>query len=152
MKYKTPEELIIGKISENRGTQNFMNKSELIKLAQENNIDDVSDKNDKRIIAIKVAEKIGYSELASKASVGVNSYELQKKFGITNNEVKKMADGGFITVVGKEQFRLYGKTRYANLYSPYDYFKSEEEVINWLVENSKKEDFRKMIEQYKNLR
>lgn len=135
MNYKTPEELIIGKISENRGTQNFINKSSLIELALENGIDDVSDKTDKRIIATKVAEKIGYYELAVKANVGVSSYELQKKFGITNNEIKKMAKGGFITVVGKEQFRLYGKTRYANLYSPYDYFKSEEEVINWLVEH-----------------
>ena len=135
MKYKTPEEIIIGKISENRGTKNFINKYELIKLALENGVEDVSDKIDKRIIATKVAEKIGYYELAVKANVGVSSYELQKKFGITNNEIKKMAKGGFITVVGKEQFRLYGKTRYANLYSPYDYFKSEEDVINWLVEH-----------------
>ena len=91
----------------------------------------------KKDIAVALAEKIGYAELAKLASVGVSSLELQKKFGITNNEVKKMEKGGFITVVGTEPFRMYDKNRYANLYSPYDYFKSEEEIINWLVEHPK---------------
>ena len=113
MKYKTPEEIIIGKISENRGTKNFINKYELIKLAEENNIEDITDKTDKKVIAVKIAEKIGYPELAVKANVGVSSYEMQEKFSITNDDVKKMAKYGFITVVGKERFRMYGKTRYA---------------------------------------
>ena len=139
MKYKTPEEIIIGKISENRGTQNFISKFELIKLAEENNIEDITDKTDKKVIAVKIAEKIGYPELAVKANVGVSSYELQEKFGITNDDVKKMANKGFITVVGKERFRMYGKTRYANLYSPYDYFKSQEEINNWITEHPKRE-------------
>ena len=139
MKYKTPEELIIGKISENRGTQNFIDKSKLIELALENGIEDVSDKIDKKLIAVKVAEKIGYFELAVKANVGVSSYEMQEKFGITNDDVKKMASKGFFTVVGKERFRLYGKTRYANLYSPYDYFKSQEDINKWIVEHPKRE-------------
>ena len=125
MTCKTPEEMIITLINQNRGTHNFINKGELIKLAIEKGVD-ASDKMDKKEIAIAIAEKIGYS-----------SYEMQKKFGITNNEVKKMEKGGFITVVGTESFRMYGKTHQANLYSPYDYFKSEEDVINWLVEHPK---------------
>ncbi len=138
MDYKTPEELIITLIDQNRGTHNFIDKSRLIELALENGIEDVSDKMYKKDIAVALAEKIGYPELAKLASVGVSSYEMQKKFGITNAEVKKMAKGGFITVVGTESFRMYGKTCHADLYSPYDYFKSEEEVISWLVEQSKK--------------
>lgn len=134
-KYASPEELIISKISENRGTQNFINKAVLIDIAHENGIDDISDKTDKQDIAIKVAEKIGYPELASKANVGVSSYELQQKFGITNDDIKNMAAAGFFTVVGKERFKGYGKYRYANLYSPYDYFKSNEQVTNWINEN-----------------
>ena len=136
--YKTPEEMIITLISQNRGTHNFINKSELVKLALENGLD-ASDKMDKKDIAITVADKIGYPELAEKASVGVSSYEMQKKFGITNDEVKKMAKAGFITVVGTDSFRMYGKTCHAELYSPYDYFKSEDEVISWLVEHPKRE-------------
>lgn len=136
MTCKTPEEMIITLINQNRGTHNFINKGELIKLAIEKGVD-ASDKMDKKEIAIAIAEKIGYSELANIASIGVSSYEMQKKFGITNNEVKKMEKGGFITVVGTESFRMYGKTHQANLYSPYDYFKSEEDVINWLVEHPK---------------
>ena len=137
MDCKTPEEMIITLIDQNRGTRNFIDKGRLIELALENGIEDVSDKMYKKDIAIALAEKIGYPELAKLASVGVSSYEMQKKFGITNNEVKKMAKGGFITVVGTESFRMYGKTCHANIYSPYDYFKSEEEVISWLVEHSK---------------
>ena len=138
MNCTTPEEMIIMLIGQNRGTKNFIDKSRLIELALENGIEDVSDKSYKKDIAIALAEKIGYAELAKLASVGVSSLELQKKFGVTNNEVKKMADGGFITVVGTESFRMYGKTCQANLYSSYDYFKSEEEVINWLVEHSRR--------------
>ena len=138
MNCKTPEEMIITLIDQNRGTHNFIDKSRLIELALENGIEDVSDKMYKKDIAIALAEKIGYPELAKLASVGVSSYEMQKKFGITNAEVKKMAKGGFITVVGTESFRMYGKTCHSDLYSPYDYFKSEEEVISWLVEQSKK--------------
>lgn len=137
MDYKTPEEMIITLISQNRGTKNFIQKSELIEIAIGNGLE-VNDKMDKRDIAKSVAEKIGYAELAKLASVGVSSFDMQKKFGITNNEVKKMANAGFITVVGTESFRMYGKACQADLYSPYDYFKSEEEVISWLVEQSKK--------------
>lgn len=137
MNCKTPEEMIITLINQNRGSKNFIQKSELIEIAIENGLD-VNDKMDKRDIAKCVADKIGYLELAKVASVGVSSLELQKKFGITNAEVKKMAKSGFISVVGNESFRMYGKTCYADLYSPYDYYKSEEEVISWLVEHSKK--------------
>lgn len=137
MNCTTPEEMIITLIDQNRGTHNFIDKSRLIELAFENGIEDVSDRMYKKDIAIALAEKIGYAELAKLASVGVSSLELQKKFGITNNEVKKMAKGGFITVVGTESFRMYGKTCHADLYSPYDYFRSEEEVISWLVEHPK---------------
>ena len=136
MNCTTPEEMIITLISQNRGTKNFIQKSELIEIAIDNGLD-VNDKMDKKDIAICVADKIGYAELAKLASVGVSSLEMQKKFGITNNEVKKMAKGGFITIVGTESFRMYGKTCHADLYSPYDYFKSEEDVINWLVEHPK---------------
>lgn len=136
MNYTTPEEMIITLISQNRGTKNFIQKSELIEIAIDNGLE-VNDKMDKKDIAKSVAEKIGYPELAKLASVGVSSYEMQKKFGITNAEVKKMAKGGFITVVGTESFRMYGKNCHADLYSPYDYFKSEEDVINWLVDHPK---------------
>lgn len=135
MDCKTPEEMIITLISQNRGTHNFINKDKLINLALENGVEDVSDKMDKKDIAVAFAKQIGYAELAKLAAVGVSSYEMQKKFGISNREVKKMADSGFFTIVGSESFRMYGKTRHANLYSPYDYFKSEEEILDWLDEH-----------------
>lgn len=134
MNYKTPEEMIITLISQNRGTKNFIQKSELIEIAIDNGLE-VNDKMDKKDIAVAFAKQIGYAELAKLAAVGVSSYDLQKKFGITNNEVKKMAREGFITIVGTESFRMYGKTHHANIYSPYDYFKSEEEILNWLDEH-----------------
>lgn len=136
MKYKSAEELVIGKITENRGTKNFINKSELIAIAKEYGID-ISDKSDKKEIAEKIVEIIGYSELAIRANVGVSSKELQDKFGITNDDIKRMAKNGFLTIVRKEPFRMYGKTRYANLYSPDDYFKTMQEVDNWIKNHPK---------------
>ena len=50
-----------------------IDKSRLIELALENGIEDVSDKMYKKDIAIDLAEKIGYPELAKLASVGVSS-------------------------------------------------------------------------------
>lgn len=142
MKYRSVEEMIIGRISENRGAKNFINKSTLIAIAKENGID-VTDNPIKKDIAEKIAEVIGYSELAIRANVGVSSKELQDKFGITNDDVKRMAKNEFFTIVGKESFQMYGKTRYANLYSPYDYFKSKEEVDNWISEHPKRRSHRK---------
>ena len=135
--YTSPEDIVLRKISQNRGTQNFMDKSDLIILGLENGVD-VNNKMLKKDIAYMILSKIGYAKLSSIAQIGVTSRELQERFGITNEEVKRMAKGNYITIVGKEHKRIYGKEIFIDLYSPDDYFKSEEEVIRWIVDHPRR--------------
>ena len=60
MNYKTPEEMIITLISQNRGTKNFIQKSELIEIAIDNGLE-VNDKMDKKDIAVAFAKQICYA-------------------------------------------------------------------------------------------
>lgn len=138
MKYKSIEDLVITKITQNRGTQNFISSYALVELAHEIGINDLPKRVDKKTVALRIADIVGYSELAHMAHVGVSSYELQQRFGISGAEVKRMATKGFLTVVGKERFRMYGKQCEANLYSLEDYFREEDEVIQWLVDNRRR--------------
>ena len=133
--YSTPEEMIISLISQNRGTHNFIDKDALISMASENGID-VDDRISKREIAIKVAELIGYKELSQQANVGVSSYELQQRLGISDTIIKRMVRDGFISVTGYEFVRIYGKYRKCPLYNVYDCFKTNEQIQEWLKEHN----------------
>lgn len=68
--------------------------------------------------------------------VGVSSFNFQLKFDIDHTTVKRLARAGVIHVVAQKRFRAYGRYNYANLYSPWDYFRlTREEVQNWLEEH-----------------
>lgn len=135
---RTPEELIIRLVSRNGGMTQAIDREGLIKVAIDNGIDEDFKKLTKKDIALRIADKIGYLELTKRTKSGVSSYDLREKFGITNDDVKRMAKAGFLTVTGQEEFRMYGKYCHANLYSPFDYFKSQEEFDTWLAEHPKR--------------
>lgn len=65
--------------------------------------------------------------------VGVNSLAFQLKFGITNEDVKKLALGDLILKVGREIFYKNGREYHAAVYDVYDYFRlTPEKVHAWL--------------------
>ena len=148
--YSNVEVLILDKITQKSNVQIL--KPDLINLAHEIGLEEANDKMDKFTIAFLIAEKIGYDELAKKAKIGVSSYELQEKFNITNDDIKRMAKDGFLTVTGSERFRLYGKDLEAPLYSPYDFFKTEQEIKDWMTAHPKRKVMRKETTLYINQR
>lgn len=137
--FKTSEEYIRHQINANRGTQNVIRKSDLAKIARLYDIDVNENKMTKDDIYLMLRDKISVKTLANECiHLGVNSFAFQQKFDITHDEVKRMARLGFIEITGSERFRAYGKYRYADLYSVFDYFRlTQDEVKQWLSANPK---------------
>lgn len=120
--FQSPEEYILHRICLNMGTKNCIAKARLLELAQENGIL-VSPDAAKVQIAQIVMREIGAEALAKECqNMGVSGYNFQQKFGITRNDVTKLAEIGFLQVTGMEPFRAYGKQWYARLYSVWQYF------------------------------
>lgn len=129
---KTPEEHILYLIGQNRGTNNFISRSELIDLLRKYDCD-FKLSFTKHEMARLLATKIGYDELEKVANVGMPSINFQQKFNLTNEQIKKLAKRNILHVTGKEGFRIYNKYCIANLYSVFDYFNyTEKELKNYL--------------------
>ena len=138
LKYNTPKEFIIAECSKNKGTQNNVMLSDLVAEADALKIE-VSKSVTKKELVKLIIEKIGEKAFAEKYKVGISSYHWQQKFGITNEQLRKLARKGFIRVTGKERFRIYGETRYANLYDVFQFFElTIEDVQKWLSESKSK--------------
>lgn len=131
----TPEEIIKFLICQNRGTQNFLSKDDMIQLGKERGL--VFDNKDyskeelyNALITVYTPE-----ELQTLGHAGVSSYHWQMKFNISKYSLKKMADSGFIKITGKERFRVAGKYRFAALYSAYDFCRlTAEDIDRWKKE------------------
>ncbi len=138
--FDSPEEYIIHRICLNMGTENCINKIQLLKLAEENGFSFDPD-NSKEKIAKMVMQQIGAEALAKECrSMGVSSYNFQQKFGITNADVKLLAQTGFLKVTGTERYRTFNGYRYASLYSVFQYFQLTKQDIQKRLES--KEPYR----------
>lgn len=132
--FKSPEEFIRHEICANRGTQNVIDKDELAALARSFGIEVDEKKLTKDEIYLCMRKSVSVEDIASHCQhLGVSSFNFRQKFGITHEEVKRMARFGFIKITGSQRIRLYGKYRNAALYSVFDYFRlSQEDVDEWL--------------------
>ncbi len=120
--FQSPEEYIIHRIGLNMGTHSCIAKTRLLQLARENGIY-IDPDTDKVKIAQIVMRRIGAEALAKECrSMGVSSYNFQQKFGITRDDVAKLASMGFLQVTGTEQYGESGHRRYASLYNVFQYF------------------------------
>ena len=135
--FETPEEFIRHEILSNRGTQNVIDKAGLICLAQEKEIETDKRMTKEEILDLLV-EKMPFEKIAEHCNLGVSSYSFQLKFGISHDEVKRMARLGYIKVTGNHKVWLFGKCRYADTYSVFDYYRlTKEEIHEWLKANPK---------------
>lgn len=122
-RFATPEEFIRSEILANRGSNNVIDKAELLavvewKAGEGERLDSLT----KAQLFDRIVEQYG-DKAYTMFPVGVSSICFQLKFGITHKEVLKLAKAGILTVTGERKFRKYGKYLYAKLYSPYDYFR-----------------------------
>ena len=137
--YDSPEAFIRAEVLSNRGTDSIVMKNDLLQMAQRVT-DEALTKLSKAELFDLLVEKVG-SEVYTMFPVGVSSFCFQLKFDIDHTAVKRLAKAGVIRATGRHRFRLYGKNRYADTYSPYDYFRlTPEEIHAWLEAhpNSKK--------------
>ena len=125
---ESPEECVLELIAQNRGTQNYISKAHLILLLKDYKCE-FNENLTKYELAKILGDKVGYRKLEVLTNVGLPSVEFQRKFNINNNQVKKLVKAGLLHVTGRDIFRLYGKYRYADIYSVYDYFELKEEDV-----------------------
>lgn len=122
-RFASPEEFIRSEILANRGSNNVIDKAELLTvLGWKAGDDERLDNLTKGQLFDRIEEQYGYKAYTM-FPVGVSSISFQLKFGITHRDVLKLAKAGILTVTGERKFRKYGKYLYAKLYSPYDYFR-----------------------------
>ena len=127
-----PNLIIKELICQNRGTQSFATKQDMIDAAKERGIIISNDMKKDQIYDILITVYT-LNELEQMYRVGLTSYHIQQKFNISNYQVKKLANSGAIRITGKEEFRAYGAYHIAPLYSVFDYCRlSPEEVHEWL--------------------
>lgn len=135
--FKSPEQFIRHEILANKGTDSAIFKDDLILLAQETGIE-ADKKMTKEEILELLSKKMPLKKVAEYCNLGVSSYSFQLKFDISHDEVKRMARLGYIKVTGNHRFRSFGKYRYADTYSVFDYYGlTKEQVKKWLKENPK---------------
>lgn len=132
--FNSPEEFIRHEICAHRGTENVIHKDALIAVAHSLGVEVDSKKMTKDEIYLQMRKSVSVEDIATHCQhLGVSSLSFQQKFGITHEEVKRMARFGFIKITGSRRIRLYGKYRNADLYSVFDYFRlSQEDVDEWL--------------------
>lgn len=135
--FQSPEDYILCMLTSRSQSSNAVPKEVLVSYACSQGIE-VTRSMTKKDIFIELKEKISLEDIALDLSIGVSSGSFQMKFGLSHNEVKRMARLGFIQITGKEQFRAYGKYCYADIYSVFDYFRlTKKDVHKWLEENPK---------------
>lgn len=133
--FSSPEEFIRSEILANRGSKNVISKAMLVEVAgwKAENGEKLERKSKEQLLDM-IIEQYGVKAY-SMFPIGVNSINFQIKFGIRQDQVKKLVKAGVITVTGERKFRMYGRDCYAKVYSPYDYFRlTFEEVHKKLAE------------------
>lgn len=124
MKYeqiKTPEEYLKWLFVSNRGTDSFVKKDDLKRLAQSYNLSFKTTASKEKLYDLLLPH-ITLREFACKYGAGVSSYEYQHKFNISGEEVKRLERLGFISVTGQITFRAYGKYLKAPLYDVFEFY------------------------------
>lgn len=138
--FSGPEEFIRREVLANRGTQNIIDKSDLLYMVASN--PEVQDRNLEELSKAELFDfliELEGADACTKFAVGVSSHSWQLKFGIEHKDVLKMAKKGFIATTGEQRFWAFGRYCYAKTYSPYDYFRlTTEEVHAWLAANPRK--------------
>lgn len=138
---KTPEEYLLALITANLGTQNCISKDKLILIAEAHKLEIPKGATKTKIAELLFTVMDAHDLAACCEHIGVSSYAMQQKFGITNAQLKKLAKQGLINVTGTEQFRAYGRTLNAPLYDIWQYFElTPEDMAAMLKQNNRKKN------------
>lgn len=136
-RFTTPEEFIRAEILANRGSNNIVDKSVLLEvLGWRAGEGEYLRRLSKAELFDRIVDQYG-SQAYAMFPVGVSSISFQLKFGITHNDVLKLAKAGILTVTGWRNFRKYGKYLYAKTCSAFDYFRLTPEEVHKALDGSK---------------
>lgn len=118
-----------------------ISKYDLQKIASEKEIHIRTAASKQEIVDV-LAEKISYRTLAGYLSIGVPSIVMQRRFHITNEITRFLAEKGLFHIVGKQEFfNSSGQKCMANLYDIYDYYELDiSDIISMLYKFAKAAD------------
>lgn len=123
------EEYIKTQIVRNDGIRSLVYRKELIEECASRNIQTKATSTKEQLVELLVSNGVTYKELANIYKIGVTSKAYQDTFGINHNQVKKLEKKKVIDVVGKYEFRAYGRNLKAPLYDIYQFASIPEEAI-----------------------
>lgn len=123
------EEYIKIQIVRNDGIRSLVYRKELIEECASRNIQTKATSTKEQLVELLVSNGVTYKELANIYKIGVTSKAYQDTFGINHNQVKKLEKKKVIDVVGKYEFRAYGRNLKAPLYDIYQFASIPEEAI-----------------------
>ena len=127
-----PKFIIKELICQNRGTQSFATKQDMIVDGKKRGIIMSEKQTNDKIFDILITV-YSLTEIEQMYKVGVSSLDIQQKYNITNYEVKKLSKNGIIKVTGSEEFRAFGSYHTAPLYSVFDFCRlTNDDVHDWL--------------------
>lgn len=135
--FKTAEEYLDWLFLSNRGTENFVKKDDLKRLAQSYKLP-FTDTATKEELYNLILSCVTHRELARKFNAGVSSYEYQHKFNISGEEVKRMERLGFISITGQKTFHAYGKYLKAPLYDVFEFYLLTPEYVQEILRQNPK--------------
>lgn len=135
--FKTAEEYLDWLFLGNRGTQSFVQKDDLKRLAESYNLSFKTNATKEELYTL-ILSCVTHKELACKFKAGVSSYEYQHKFNISGDEVKRLARLGFVSITGRQRFRAYGKYQYAPLYDVFEFYSLTPNYVQEILKQNPK--------------
>lgn len=112
------EDFIRNEVAANRGNRSIITKGELLRIASDHEVPANAGMG-KAEIYDRLRQNLSLFDILKHCKgIGVKSYNIQEKFGISHKEVKKLEESGFLKISGYETARLYGKWVQVPLYDP----------------------------------
>lgn len=117
----------------NRGTQNNIDKNEMLQYCEADGIEITGKESKEELFEIMCENGYTDEKWEMIAGVGVSSLDIQKEFNISHQDVKRLEKFGVLKVVGSYRTRAYGKYIYPPLYSVIQFAETTQEQMNdWL--------------------
>ncbi len=133
---KTPYEYIRRRATANLGSKSIVTKEYLLKMCKMLDTEGVDESSSKEALVDALIKDLGvkgFAEALYHNGLGISSYEIQHKFNISGDEVKRMERLGFIHCVGLTEFRKYGRTLKAPVYDIFEFYTLTPEKVKWFL-------------------
>ncbi len=105
-------------------------KDKLLRMGESGGIEFPRNATKQEVLQALLDNNVTLEEIIKGELIGIGSIEFQKKFGISNRDVQRLAKAGFLKILAHKIVRFYGKCRKVPLYDAYQYFELTPEEVH----------------------